>query len=45
MQNEHQKKREEESEFDDCSSESDWDSNVEDNEHEHGESVGELFDG
>ena len=38
-------KREEESEFDDFSSESDWGSSGEENEHEHGESLGKLFDG
>ena len=36
---------EEESEFDDCSSDSDWDSSDEENEYEYGESLGKLFDG
>ena len=37
--------REEQSELDDCASESEWDSSEDENEHEHGVSFGELFDG
>ena len=38
-------KREEESEVDEFSSESDWDSSEEESEYEHGDSLEKLFDG